>query len=60
MAHHPRPQPDRRTRRWLEAHRIEVRGLTLADHIGSERATREVESLAAMLRDPDKVLAAGG
>lgn len=60
MAKHARPEPDRRTRRWLEAHRIEVRGLTLADHIGSERAVREVSSLAAMLRAPEQVTAAGG
>ncbi len=47
-------------RRWLRRHRVAVRGLTLADHVGSPRATREVASLAAMLRDPDAVTAAGG
>ena len=56
----PHPTSDRDLRRWLAAHRIVVRGLTLADHIGSPRATREIESLAAMLREPDEVVAAGG
>jgi ATP-dependent Zn protease len=56
----PPPAPDRSLRRWLAAHRIVVRGLTLDDHIGSPRATREVASLAAMLRQPDQMIGAGG
>ncbi len=60
MAEHRTEPGDRRLRRWLRRHRVTVRGLTLADHVGSPRATREVASLAAMLRDPDAVTAAGG
>ncbi len=59
MTKHPRPSSARRVRRWLAAHRVVVRGLTLADHIGSARATREIESLAAMLRAPEQVTTAG-
>ncbi len=51
---------DRQVRRWLARHRVEVRGLTLDDHIGSPRAKRELQSLAAALRAPEQVTAAGG
>ncbi len=60
MGNHIERDDDRRVRRWLARHRVEVRGLSLADHIGSPRAKREVESLAATLRAPDEVTAAGG
>ncbi len=60
MSRHAPRLSDRRTRRWLHTHRVVVRGLTLVDHVGSPRATREVASLAAMLRAPEQVAAAGG
>ena len=60
MAKHASRSSEGRLRRWLREHRVVVHGLALADHVGSPRATREVASLAAMLREPEQVTASGG
>ena len=60
MAKHASRSSERRLRRWLREHRVVVHALALADHVGSPRATREVASLAAMLREPEQVTASGG